>query len=195
MAGSVFITGNVAADALLNSDGTALLLGMLLDQQVPMEWAFTGPATLRTRLGHLDPALIASLDEDSFVSVCCEKPAIHRYPAAMGRRIHALCGVLTADYDGAGANVWRNVATGDELYHRLRALPGFGEEKARIFVALLAKRMGVAPAGWQDAAGAFADDRPRTVADIHDAESLAEVREWKRAAKAARRDKQDRPLA
>jgi uncharacterized HhH-GPD family protein len=91
--------------------------------------------------------------------------------------------------------VWRNVATGDELYHRLRALPGFGEEKARIFVALLAKRMGVAPAGWQDAAGAFADDAPRTVADLHDAESLAEVREWKRAAKAARRDKQDRPLA
>jgi uncharacterized HhH-GPD family protein len=194
MAGTVFITGDAAADALLNSDGTALLIGMLLDQQVPMEWAFMGPATLHTRLGHLDPAAIAELDVELFVAICCEKPAIHRFPASMGRRIHAMCSVLSVDFDAAGENVWLDVSSGNELYQRLRLLPGFGDEKARIFVALLAKRMSFAPAGWELAAGVFADDNPRTVADIHDAVSLARVREWKQAAKAARRDKQDRDI-
>ena len=195
MPGTLFITGDPDADALLNSDATALLIGMLLDQQVPMEWAFTGPATLRTRLGHIDAGRIAALTQDAFVAVCCERPAIHRFPAAMGRRIHDLCVVLVADYGGDGARLWGDAADGGELYRRLRALPGFGDEKARIFVALLAKRMSVAPPGWREAAGVFADEHPRTVADIHDAASLALVREWKRTAKAARRDKQDRPLA
>lgn len=195
MTGTLFITGDERADALLNADGTALLVGMLLDQQVPMEWAFTGPYTLQQRLGHLDPRRIAALDEEAFVTVCCDKPAIHRFPASMGRRVHALCAALDERFDGRGAAVWADVADGAELYARLRSLPGFGDEKARIFVALLAKRFGVRPDGWESAAGVFADHEPRTVADIDSPESLARVREWKRAAKAAKRDKQDRPLS
>ena len=194
MAGTLYITGDTAADQLLNTDGTALLIGMLLDQQVPMEWAFTGPATLQKRLGHLDARSIAAMDRDEFVQVCCNKPAIHRFPAAMGRRVHDLCTTLTSDFDGSADAVWRDAATGDQLYARLRALPGYGDEKARIFIAILGKRMGVQPAGWQQAAGVFGDPTPRSVADIHSAETLAVVREWKRSAKAARRDKQDRPL-
>jgi uncharacterized HhH-GPD family protein len=194
VAGTLFITGDPDADALLNADPTALLIGMLLDQQVPMEWAFTGPRTLWCRLGHLDPAAIAAMDPEALVAVAVEKPAIHRYPAVMAKRVHALCAALASTYPGDVAALWRSAATGDELYRRLRGLPGFGDEKARIFVALLAKRFGVRPPGWEAAAGVFADDVPRTVADIDSAESLARVREWKRAQKAARRDKQDRPL-
>lgn len=192
--GTLYITGQPDADRLLNTDGTALLIGMLLDQQVPMEWAFAGPATLRERLGHLDAAQIAAMAEDDFVAVCCAKPAIHRFPASLGRRIHELCTVLGAEYRGTGANVWKGAGTGAELYRRLRALPGYGDEKARIFVAILAKRMGVRPDGWEAAAGPFADDTPRSVADIHDEASLAVVRQWKKAAKAAKLDKQGRPL-
>jgi uncharacterized HhH-GPD family protein len=192
--GTLYITGSPDADRLLNTDGTALLIGMLLDQQVPMEWAFTGPATLRTRMGHLDAKKIAAMTEDDFVAVCCEKPAIHRFPAALGRRIHALCVVLSARYRGKGSNVWKDAASGDELYARLRELPGYGDEKAKIFVAILAKRMGVRPQGWEAAAAPFADDTPRSVADIHDAESLAVVRRWKKETKAAKLDKQGRPL-
>jgi uncharacterized HhH-GPD family protein len=194
MSGTLFITGDPAADELLNADGTALLIGMLLDQQVPMEWAFTGPATLRARLGHLDPARIAAMDDESFVTVCCEKPAIHRFPASMGRRVHALCAAITGRFDGRGEQVWSGVDTGAELSARLRTLPGFGDEKTKIFIALLGKRFGVRPPGWEAAAGVFADEQPRSVADIDDAASLARVREWKKAAKAAKRDKQDRPM-
>ena len=194
MRGSLVITGDAAADELLNTDGTALLIGMLLDQQVPMEMAFHGPATLLERLGHLDASKIAAMSEDDVVGVCCAKPAIHRFPAAMGRRIHALCGVLTSDYGGHGENVWEGVTSGDELYQRLRSLPGFGDEKSRIFVAVLGKRMGVQPDGWRDAAGKFGDDTPRSVADSTSPETLAAVRQWKRAQRAARLDKQDRPL-
>jgi uncharacterized HhH-GPD family protein len=192
--GDLFITGDAQADALLNRDGLALLIGMLLDQQVPMEWAFTGPSTLRRRLGHLDVRRIASMDEDALVAVACEKPAIHRFPAVMARRILALCRAIDEQHGGEVDRVWRDATDGDELYRRLRALPGFGDEKTRIFIALLAKRFGVRPEGWERAAGAFADDRPRTIADIHDASSLAVVREWKRAQKAAGKDKQDRPM-
>src|SRR3954469_10080791 len=106
MPGTLYITGDKAADGLLNEDGPALLIGMLLDQQVPMEWAFTGPATLHARLGHLDAAQIAAMDEASFVAVCCRRPAIHRFPAVMGRRIHALCGQLVERFAGRGAHVW-----------------------------------------------------------------------------------------
>ena len=194
MVGTIYITGRVDADALLNSDGTALLIGMLLDQQVPMEWAFTGPATLLARLGHLDAQRIAAMEQDAFVAVCCIKPAIHRFPAAMGRRIHELCRVLTERFEGSGEQVWAGASTGDELYAQLRTLPGYGEEKAQIFVAILGKRLGVQPRGWREAAGKFGDDTPRSVADISDSASLAVVREWKKAAKAARLDKQDRPL-
>jgi uncharacterized HhH-GPD family protein len=195
MAGTLYITGDSAADELLNTDGTALLIGMLLDQQVPMEWAFAGPATLRRRLGHLDASRIAAMEVDELVAVCADKPAIHRFPAAMGRRIHELCTVVATRYGGDGANVWTGVTSGAELYRRLRELPGYGDEKSKIFVAILAKTQGVAPSGWQDAAGTFGDDVPRSVADIDGPEALAKVREWKRAQKAAKRDKQDRPVS
>jgi uncharacterized HhH-GPD family protein len=194
MPGTLYITGDPTADGLLNSSGTALLIGMLLDQQVPMEWAFAGPATLRQRLGHLDASQIAAMDVEEFVTVCAAKPGIHRFPAAMGRRIHELCTTLVDEYDGDGANVWAGVSTGDELYKRLRALPGYGDEKSKIFVAILAKTQGVAPEGWQQAAEKFGDENPRSVADIHDSATLAAVREWKKAQKAAKRDKQDRPV-
>ena len=134
------------------------------------------------------------MSEDEVVAVCCEKPAIHRFPAAMGRRIHAVCVVVNSEYGGRGESVWNDVATGDELYARLRGLPGFGDEKSRIFVAVLGKRMGVQPEGWRAAAGKFGDDTPRSVADSTSPETLAAVRQWKRAQKAARLDKQDRPL-
>jgi len=191
-AGTLYITGDKSADALLNRDGTALLIGMLLDQQVPMEWAFAGPATLKARLGHLDAKKIASIDVDDFVAVCCEKPAIHRFPASMGRRIHEMCVMLTDRYGGKGVNVWKGVESGDVLYARLRELPGYGEEKSKIFVAILGKRMGVEPAEWRTAAGVFGDDVPRSVADIDGPETLGKVREWKKAQKAAKKDKQGR---
>jgi uncharacterized HhH-GPD family protein len=192
--GALYITGDEAADGLLNTNGTALLVGMLLDQQVPMEWAFAGPATLLQRLGHLDSDKIAAMDVEDFVAVCRARPAIHRFPASLGRRIHELCTMLAERYDGRGEHVWHDVSSGDELYRRLRELPGYGDEKSRIFVAILAKTQGVAPDGWRDAAGKFGDDNPRSVADVTDPESLARVKEWKRAQKAAKRDKQDRPL-
>lgn len=192
--GTLYITGDEAADGLLNSDPNALLIGMLLDQQVPMEWAFAGPATLRQRLGHLDPRRIAAMDVDEFVAVCCEKPAIHRFPGSMGKRIHALCTALVDDYDGDAAAIWNGVDSGGEVYRRLRALPGYGDEKSRIFVAILGKTQGVTPTGWREAAGKFGDDVPRSVADIDGPEALGKVREWKKAQKAAKKDKQDRPL-
>ncbi len=189
---TLYITGDHDADRLLNQNGTALLIGMLLDQQVPMEWAFAGPQTLSERLGHLDARTIAATDPEEFVAVCAQKPAIHRFPASMGRRVHQLCVVLTEEYDGDGANVWKGVTDGAELAARLRALPGYGDEKTKIFIALLAKRIGVAPDGWREAAGVFGDDVPRSVADIDGPEALDKVRQWKKAQKAAKRDKQDR---
>ena len=192
MAGTLYITGEKASDKLLNTNANALLIGMLLDQQVPMEWAFAGPATLKARLGHLDPKKIAAMDVDEFVSICCEKPAIHRFPGSMGKRIHAVCEVLVADYRGNAANIWKGVDDANELYRRLRELPGYGDEKSKIFVAILGKRMNVQPADWQTAAGVFGDDVPRSVADIDGPEALGKVREWKQAQKAAKKDKQGR---
>ena len=194
MTGTLYITGDAAADNLLNTDANALLLGMLLDQLVPMEWAFAGPSTLKERLGHLDPGKIAAMPEDDFVSICCEKPAIHRFPGSMGKRIHQVCAVVADQYDGDAANLWTGVTSGKELLRRLRALPGYGDEKSKIFVAILGKTQGVAPEGWRNAAGKFGDDVPRSVADITDEVSLGRVRDWKKAQKAAKKDKQDRPL-
>lgn len=194
MPGTLYITGNPDADALLNTDGTALLIGMLLDQQVPMEVAFNGPTKILQRLGRFDAATIAATDLDEFVAICCQPPAIHRFGAVMARRTHAVCERLVIDFDGRAENIWTGVKTADELYQRLRTLPGFGEEKARIFVALLGKRMGVRPKGWKDVAGKFGESTPRSVADSSSPASLAKVREWKKAQKAAKLDKQDRPL-
>lgn len=194
MTGTLWVTGDDGADRLLNTDGTALLVGMVLDQQIPLAWAFRGPATLRDRLGHLDAARIAAMDPEQVVAVAAAKPAVHRFPAAMGRRVHELCRALAERHDGDGAAVWTGVADGSVLFERLRALPGFGEEKARITVAVLAKRFGIRPPGWEGAAGVFADDEPRSVADCSSPETYAAVKAWKRAQKASGRDKQDRPL-
>jgi uncharacterized HhH-GPD family protein len=190
--GTLHITGDADADRLLNSDPLALLIGMLLDQQVPMEWAFRGPALLKDRLdGELDAKKIAAMDPEELVAVFCQKPALHRFPASMARRAHEMCVVLSKEYDGDAGRLWDGVTSGAELFARLRALPGYGEEKSKIFVAILAKRMGVEPNGWQEVAGPFADPEPRSVADIDSPEALAKVREWKKAKKAAGKTKQD----
>jgi uncharacterized HhH-GPD family protein len=186
------ITGDPEADQLLMKDPLALLIGMLLDQQVPMEWAFKGPASLKARLGgQLDAEAIAAMDPDEVVAVFVAKPALHRYPAVMARRTHDLCTALVADYDGDAGAVWRDVPTGDELYRRLRALPGYGDEKAKIFMAILAKRLGQRPQGWEKVAAPFSDATPRSVADIDSPESLAKVREFKKAMKAKGKGKAD----
>lgn len=195
MTRTLYITGVQSADALLNRDGTALMIGMLLDQQVPMEWAFTGPFTIRKRLGHLNAKRIAAMNVDEFVAVCSEKPAIHRFPKSMATRIHGLCAALTENYDGKGANVWRDVEDAKELMSRLRKLPGYGQEKAEIFIALLGKRFGVRPKSWKKYAGVFSDARPRSVADIYSAATLLKVRGFKQLQRARDTDKQDRPLA
>jgi len=194
MPGDLYITGDAAADRLLNTSFDALIIGMLLDQQVPLEWAFRGPHTLEQRLGHLDIGVIAGLDQEAFVAVCCEQPAIHRFPASMGRRVHSLSGVLATDWSGSAENLWADGCDASTLTKRLQALPGFGPEKTRIFIALLAKRFGVRPDGWERAAGVFSDDEPRSIADCADEQSLAAVREWKAAQKAAGKDKQGRRL-
>jgi uncharacterized HhH-GPD family protein len=190
--GTLQITGDADADRLLNTDPLALLIGMLLDQQVPMEWAFKGPALLKERLGgELDANKIAAMDSEELVAVFCQKPALHRFPASMARRAHEMCVAIATDYDGDAAAIWEGATTGGELFARLRALPGYGEEKSKIFVAILAKRMGVRPSGWEQVAGPFADPEPRSVADIDSPEALDRVRQWKRAKKAAGKSKQD----
>jgi len=186
------VTGDPEADRLLVEDPLALLIGMLLDQQVPMEWAFRGPATLKERLGGtLDANAIASMSEDDVVAVFQAKPALHRFPGSMGKRAYALCRFLADEYDGDAAAVWTGAATGADLLARVEALPGFGEEKAKIFVALLAKRFGVRPEGWDAVAAPFSDAQPRSVADIDSAEALEQVRAWKKAQKAAGKSKRD----
>ncbi len=188
-AGTLAVTGDETADDLLNSDVTALLIGMLLDQQVPMEWAFRGPAVLRTRLGHLDARRIAEMTPDAIDRAFTDKPALHRYPAAMAKRTHAMCAHVVDTYDGDATRIWADGASGDVVLDRLRGLPGYGDEKAKIFLAILGKRMGVQPAGWRDAAGPFGDAEPRSVADIDGPESLARVRAWKKQQKAAGKSK------
>lgn len=179
------VTGIPEADLLLVTDPLALLIGMLLDQQVPMEWAFKGPWTLTERLGGLHARAIAAMDPDDFVAVFSEKPALHRFPGSMGKRTHELCVFVTENYDGDAGKIWKGVRTGDELYSRLRALPGYGDDKAKIFMAILAKRLGKKPVGWEQAAAPFSDEAPRSVADIGSAEGLLRVREFKKAQKAA----------
>ena len=189
--GSLAVTGDPAADRLLNTDPLALLIGMLLDQQVPMEWAFRGPATLVNRLGGLDAGAVADMDPEAFLEACRAKPAIHRFPRSMAGRIQDLCRHLVDHHGGDAADIWRGASDGADLSCRLRALPGYGAEKTMIFVAILAKRMGVAPEGWEAAAGPFADDEPRSVADIDSPEALATVRAGKKAQKAAGKSKPD----
>lgn len=179
------IAGDPAADELLSTDPFALLTGMLLDQQFPMERAFAGPLKVAQRFGSLDPAAIAGADPEAFADLCATPPAVHRYGRSMAGRIQALARVVVDEYDGETASIWQGAETGAQLLSRLRALPGFGEQKAKIFLALLAKQLDVTPPGWASAAGDYAKAGYRSVADVVDAESLQQVREFKKAAKAA----------
>ncbi|WP_405554549.1 HhH-GPD-type base excision DNA repair protein [Streptomyces sp. NBC_01171] len=181
------------ADALLSRSPLAALTGMLLDQQIPMEWAFKGPETIARRMGadDLDAHDIAARDPEEFAALLSEKPAVHRYPGSMAKRVQTLCQYLVEHYDGDAEAVWRDAGSGPELLKRLEALPGFGKQKAQIFLALLGKQLGVTPEGWREAAGAYGETKSyRSVADITGPESLAKVRahkqEMKAAAKAAK---------
>jgi uncharacterized HhH-GPD family protein len=173
------------ADELLARNPFALLVGMLLDQQVAIEWAFAGPYTISRRLGRdLSPAEVAACDPQTFAALLAEKPAVHRYPAAMAERVQQLAAYLVEHYDGSAEALWRDAADGAELLRRLLALPGFGKQKAQIFLALLGKQMGVCPPGWREAAGPYGEDGVyRSVADVVDGDSLARVRATKQAAK------------
>ena len=183
-AGRLRVTGEPSADRLLVDDPLALLVGMLLDQQVPMEWAFRSPLVLKERLGGtLDAAAIASMPPEELDAIFRAKPALHRYPGNMAKRTQTLCRHLVDSYDGDPARVWTEAGSAEDLYRRIRELPGYGEQKARIFLAVLGKRLGRAPDGWQEYAGPYGEDTPRSVADVDSADTLEKVREHKRAEK------------
>jgi uncharacterized HhH-GPD family protein len=174
------------ADRVLSESAFALLVGMMLDQQFPMERAFAGPAKILERLGTLDPAAVAQADPEEFKALCSTAPAIHRFPGSMAERVQTLAGVVVEEYDGDTARLWQEAPTGKELMRRLTALPGFGKQKAQIFTALLAKQLGVRPEGWESAAGGYAETGAyKSVADVVDAESLGRVRAYKQEQKAA----------
>lgn len=179
MATILHFTEDTKANKLLGSDPLALLIGMLLDQQIPMEKAFVGPLFLSQRLGSdLDASSIATMDEESLVEIFREKPALHRYPANMAKRTQALCAYLVERYAGNAAAVWTGAADGVDLYKRIMDLPGFGEMKSRTLVAILGKRLGVAPAGWEDKA-----PKHMCLADVESFEDIAKYREFKKAQK------------
>ncbi|MGY4720653.1 HhH-GPD-type base excision DNA repair protein [Naumannella huperziae] len=191
---AMHITGDPAADDLLDRDDNALLIGMTLDQQIPMEKAFSGPAVIAERMGgRFDVAAIAAMDTDAFVALCSRPPAVHRFPGSMGKRVQQVASALVEDYAGDAANIWAGVDDAATVLKRLKALPGFGDQKARIFLALIAKQRGVRPTGWETAAGDYAVAGHRSVADVTDEASLQQVRAYKKeqkaAAKAAAADK------
>ena len=179
----LFFTQDRAANRLLARDPFALMVGMLLDQQVPMEWAFGAPAMLQERLGgSLDATAIAKTDPAELEAVFRAKPALHRYPGSMAKRTHALAAFLVEHYDGRAENVWEGVTSGEDLLERVQALPGFGKDKSRIFVGLLGKRLGVQPPGWEKVAADWA-----SIADVDSFDRITEIREKKRAVKAAKK--------
>lgn len=194
MTAVVPVTGDPEADQLLTDDPLALMIGMLLDQQIPMEWAFAGPLKLRERMGgRLDAAEIAAADPAELEAVFRGPPALHRFPGSMAKRTQALCQYLVDNHGGDAAAVWQRVDDGHELVRRIRALPGFGGEKSKIFAAMLAKRFGVRPRGWEEATAPFSDDEPRSVADIDSPENLQRVRDWKKMMRAQNRSKAESP--
>ena len=189
-ADAVHITGDEHADQVLTDDPFALLVGMLLDQQYPMEDAFRGPWKILSRFGTLDPEAIAAAEAESFADLCATPPAIHRYGRSMAGRVQQLAAVVRDQYDGRAETIWTEAKDTRDLVERLKALPGFGDQKARIFAALVGKQLEVRPPGWQEAIGPYAEDGSyRSVADVVDAASLAKVREFKQAAKAAAKAK------
>ncbi len=187
MTGSMHLATTDSGNELLARDPFALLLGMLLDQQVTMEKAFTSPSVLAERLGvdRLDPAAIAALDPGDLEAVFRQPPALHRYPGSMAGRAHQLARVIAEEYGDDAAALWRDAPTGAELLGRLEKLPGFGAQKAKIFLALLGKQRGVTPKGWREAAGDYGLKGFRSVADVVDEPSLVKVREFKQAQKQA----------
>jgi uncharacterized HhH-GPD family protein len=182
----VYLSGDPEADRLLSKDPLALLIGLVLDQQIPLEWAFYGPLNLRERIGPYDARRIAEMPEDELVTAFVTPPALHRFPASMARRTQAMCELLVSDYGGDPAKLWKTAKTGDELLGRVEALPGFGKQKAKIFVALLGKQLSVRPAGWEEAARPFGEAGTHlSIADIDSPEALTLVRQHKREVKAA----------
>ena len=175
------------ADELLESNPFALLVGMMLDQQIPMEVAFAGPQKLAERMGGVDAREIADYDPDAFVKLFSEKPAVHRFPGSMAKRLQTLAQAIVDEYDGDAVALWTaGDPDGPEVLRRLKALPGFGEQKAKIFLALLGKQYGVTPEGWRAAAGDYGTEGSHmSVADVVDQGSLEKVRSYKKAAKAA----------
>jgi len=175
------------ADELLESNPFALLVGMMLDQQIPMEVAFAGPQKLAERMGGVDAREIAEYDPDAFVKLFSEKPAVHRFPGSMAKRLQTLAQAIVDEYDGDVVALWTaGDPDGAEVLRRLKALPGFGEQKAKIFLALLGKQYGVTPEGWRAAAGDYGTEGSHmSVADVVDQGSLEKVRSYKKAAKAA----------
>jgi len=184
---TMYLTGDPDADALLAENDLALLLGMLLDQQVTMESAFAGPAKIRDRTGALDAAALAAMEPDALVAVFKQTPAVHRFPGSMAARVQAVCAAVRDDWHDDARAIWtEGDPDGREVLRRLKALPGFGEQKARIFLALLGKQRGLSAAGWREASAPYGEEGSlMSVADIVDPESLARVREAKKAAKAA----------
>lgn len=184
-------TGDADADGLVQTNPFALLFAMLLDQQISIELAFKGPARLQQRLGRpLSAAALATVDDDHMIELFSEKPALHRFPKNMAKRTVELVGHLNTEMDGDPARLWSDSPSADTLFGRLRALPGFGEEKAMILLAVLGKQSNFAPDGWETFAGPFADEQPRSVADIDSPEALARVKAWKKEQRAAGRTKQ-----
>jgi uncharacterized HhH-GPD family protein len=179
------IAGDESADKVLDEYPFALVIGMMLDQQYGMEHAFRGGHKVLSRFGTLEPAAIAAADPDSFRELCSQPPAIHRFPGSMAGRLQDLAALVETRYGGDVTRLWTEASTGKELLRRVQELPGFGKQKAQIFVALLAKQLGVRPEGWQAAAGDYALDGYRSVADVVDPESLQKVREFKQQKKAA----------
>ncbi|RYU11933.1 HhH-GPD-type base excision DNA repair protein [Nocardioides iriomotensis] len=183
---SIRIAQDAHADEVLSASSFALLVGMLLDQQYPMEHAFRGPAKILDRFGSLDPAAVASADPEEFAALCSTPPAIHRYPGSMAARVQALAAVVVEEYDGHAERLWEEAGSGKELMRRLQALPGYGKQKAQIFTALVGKQLGVRPDGWEQAAGDYAETGSyRSVADVVDGTSLERVRSFKKEKKAA----------
>ena len=185
------LTGDPQADTLLSEDPFALLVGMLLDQQIAMEVAFAGPRKIADRLGGIEPGLVADCDPDEFAALCAESPAVHRFPGSMAKRVQDLAREIVDRYDGSAAALWtQGDPDGPEVLRRLKALPGFGEQKAKIFLALLGKQYGVTPRGWRAAAGDYG--KPGThmsIADVVDKGSLDRVRSYKKEMKAAAKAK------
>ncbi|MTB87513.1 Fe-S cluster assembly protein HesB [Aeromicrobium senzhongii] len=185
---SLSITGDAAADQLLTDDPFALLVGMLLDQQIAMETAFAGPAKIRERVGTLEPAEIAAQDPEAFEAVFRQTPAVHRYPGSMAGRVQAVAVAVRDTWGGDASAIWtQGSPDGAEVLKRLKALPGFGDQKAKIFLALLGKQYGYEGRGWREAAGDYGQPGHRSVADITSPETLTKVREFKREQKAAKK--------